>query len=190
MILGNGASGFQTPVTFPVPDSQGIIKVGDLTGDGFADLLVLVSSANVNQVLLFVSNGSGGFTGSVDVGAPANVDLPTSADFDGDGDIDLVWSRLGEGVGIQLNGGSGNFAAPFYLSTWQVSQPVVADFNGDGRPDLALMTGGALQSQVLVFLNTCDKPPADLALTLQPPAGHGGRGHRRSRTASRSSTTG
>ena len=51
------------------------------------------------------------------------------------------------------------------------SQPIVADLNGDGRPDLALTVGDAFlgQSQVLVFLNTCDQPPADLAVTLNGP---------------------
>ena len=170
IILGNGATGFQTPVAIPIPDSHGIIKVGDLSGDGVADLIVLTESTNINRLLLIVGNGSGGFAAPVDIGAATNVDFPASGDLDSDGDLDLVWSRLsGGGLGIQLNNGSGTFGAPFYLSTPSVSQPLIADLNGDRRPDLALTVGRSLQSQVLVFLNTCDQPPADLAVSLQGP---------------------
>ena len=38
------------------------------------------------------------------------------ADFDSDGDVDVVWDRVGGGVGIQLNNGTGVFAAPIYLA--------------------------------------------------------------------------
>jgi len=171
ILLGNGASGFQPPTTIPVPDASGIVKVGDLTGDGFADLIVGTVSATASQLLLFAGNGAGGFAAPVPVGSPLIDDAPAVGDLDSDGDLDLVWARSGGGVGIQLNDGTGTFAAPFYLSSPQTSQPVIADFNGDGRPDLALPIGGPFlrQGQVLVFLNTCDQPPADLAVALQGP---------------------
>ena len=111
---------------------------------------------------------------AVTVGDPALTnDAPATGDLDSDGDLDFVWARTGGGVGIQLNDGLGNFAAPFYLSSLPASQPIIADLNGDGRPDLVLPAGAPFlgQSQVLVFLNTCDRPPADLAITLEAPAG-------------------
>ncbi|HEY7502375.1 MAG TPA: FG-GAP-like repeat-containing protein, partial [Vicinamibacterales bacterium] len=169
IILGNGASGFQPPVSIAVPGVTGVLKVGDLTGDGFPDLLVGTPDA----IALLVNNGSGGFAAPVATSIPnelVNESLAVS-DFDSDGDRDFVWSRVGGGIGIQLNDGTGTFAAPFFISS-PANQVVVGDFNGDRRPDIAALAGGTLglQSQVLIYLNTCDRPPADLAITLQGPA--------------------
>ncbi len=171
--LGNGASGFQPPATMALPDISGVVKVGDLTGDGFPDVVVGTVSATTSQLLILAGNGTGGFTPAGTVGSPELTDdAPAAGDLDSDGDLDLVWARSGGGIGIQLNNGFGTFAAPFFLSTPQASQPIVADLNGDGRPDIAVPVGSPFlgQSQVLVFLNTCDQPPADLAVTLQGPA--------------------
>ena len=103
------------------------------------------------------------------MGDDATDESPVVGDLDSDGDIDLVWPREGGGIVIQLNDGTGTFATTLYLATPPISLPVVADFNNDGRPDIVAPLGGAFQSQVLVFLNTCDQPPADLAVTLQGP---------------------
>ena len=158
-----------------MPNISGVAKVGDLTGDGFPDLLVgTVPPAAAEDVRIYVGNGTGGFTPSATVGDFALTnDAPATGDFDSDGDLDLAWSRTGGGVGIHLNDGLGNFAAPIYLASLPASQPIIADLNGDGRPDLVLPAGAPFlgQSQVLVFLNTCDRPPADLAITLEAPTG-------------------
>ena len=170
IILGNGAAGFQPPTTIPITDISGIIKTGDLTGDGFADLILGSVPPTGAELHLYVGDGLGGFTQSVMIGDPALTDgAPAVGDLDSDGDLDVVWGRSGGGVAIQLNNGSGTFAAAIYLASPQVGQILVADYNGDGRPDLALPIGDAPQSQFLVFLNTCDQPPAELAVTLTGP---------------------
>ena len=170
IIFGNGAAGFQPPTTLPITDISGIIKTGDLTGDGFADLILGSVPPTGAELHLYVGDGLGGFTQSVMIGDPALTDgAPAVGDLDSDGDLDVVWGRSGGGIAIQLNNGSGTFAAPIYLASPQVGQILVADYNGDGRPDLALPIGDAPQSQFLVFLNTCDQPPAELAVTLSGP---------------------
>ena len=172
-ILGNGAAGFQAPSSLSVPNIAGFVKVGDLTGDGFPDLIVgIFPPTGTGELRIFVGNGTGGFTPGGLAGDPALTnDAPVSGDLDSDGDLDLVWARTGGGVGIQLNDGLGNFAAPFYLSSYQGSQPTIADLNSDGRPDIILPVGGPFlgESQFLVFLNTCDRPAADLAIAFQGP---------------------
>ena len=169
IIMGNGASGFQPPITIAIPGVSGVIKTGDLTGDGLADLIIGIVSPTENALRQMIGNGSGGFTMSVVVGDDTTDESPVVGDLDSDGDIDLVWPREGGGIVIQLNDGTGTFATTLYLATPPISLPVVADFNNDGRPDIVAPLGGAFQSQVLVFLNTCDQPPADLAVTLQGP---------------------
>ena len=169
IVLGSGASGFQPSTSIALLGASGVIKVGDLTGDGFSDLIVGIVSPTDNVLRLFVGNGSGGFTPSANIGGGEADESPVVGDLDSDGDIDLVWPREGGGIVIQLNDGTGTFTTTLDLATPPISLPVVADFNNDGRPDIVAPLGGAFQSQFLVFLNTCDQPPADLAVTLQGP---------------------
>ena len=76
------------------------------------------------------------------IGDPALTDgAPAVGDLDSDGDLDVAWGRSGGGVGIQLNNGSGTFAAPIYLASPQSGRSSSQIYNGDGRPDLALPIG-------------------------------------------------
>lgn len=76
-----------------------------------------------------------------------------SADFDGDGDIDLSVSPVDDaGVGIMTNDGSGNFSLTASYAT--AGKPIphdVADFNGDGHPDIVAVNEG--DNMVRVFIN-------------------------------------
>ncbi len=69
-----------------------------------------------------------------------------------------------------MNNGAGVFGVPIYFAGPPLASLSIGDFNGDGRLDVAGAVGGLQPSQVLVYLNTCDQPPADLALTLDGPA--------------------
>ncbi|HYX52573.1 MAG TPA: FG-GAP-like repeat-containing protein [Candidatus Limnocylindrales bacterium] len=118
-----------------------IAAVGDLNGDGKLD--VVVANGSLNNVGVFLNDGSGGLTAGkfFAVAHPANsVQL---ADFNSDGHLDiLVIEQVPAGTSpleVMLGDGTGNFAAPVAvpLTSATLSAAVVADFNGDGKADIA-----------------------------------------------------
>jgi FG-GAP-like repeat len=59
--------------------------------------------------------------------------LQGAADFDGDGDVDLLTVM----TGIYVNDGNGRFSPhPVLSPIWSYVAMVIADFNGDGLPDV------------------------------------------------------
>lgn len=104
-LLGNGDGTFSeasgSPLTTEV--SPLILTAADLTGDGFVD--ISVSHLFGETVSIFLGNGDGTFTSAP--GSPINMGSNpyclVAADFDGDGDIDLVSSQPGSNLSTLLN---------------------------------------------------------------------------------------
>lgn len=145
------------------PSAQGIISagrsasglgVGDLDGDGAADLVV--SHHDDLELLVLLSKGDGTFTAaptsarlSAPEGTPHSHNL-VLADVSGDGRLDLVQAQSERNVVLVLLGdGAGGFSAapgPPFAAGEHPYTVVVADLNEDGVPDLAApnMMGGDL----------------------------------------------
>jgi hypothetical protein len=144
-VLGNSTTGWlHNPNYAPPPPPN---KIGDITGDGKADLAWYYSGTTDMQVL--ASDGTtfnGGFSQK-----PAGV--PTwgaLADVNGDGKADLVWYYRSLGtVQVMLSDGA-NFNGP--SSTKTVGDPTwaaVGDVNGDGKADLAWYYAATNDMEVL-----------------------------------------
>jgi hypothetical protein len=85
------------------------------------------------------------------------------ADFDGDGDLDVVIADIGDWIAprftLMKNRGDGTFEAPVFVAMSGESADVVtADLDGDGDPDLAFCIGeyGTQGASVGVFFNNGD----------------------------------
>ncbi len=185
VLLGDGLGGFGPPTTYSTgscfPDcSPGTALVKDFNGDGFLDVVTEVGFPPAGSVSVSLGNGDGTFdpftlysTGGG--GGPNNT---VTADFDGDGNLDLATSNVSTGDTSVLTGnGDGTFNPGVVFATG--SGPVgleTADFNGDGKPDLAVANHTA--NTVSILLNTTADTtdptlnlPADITVEADGPDG-------------------
>ena len=156
-----------TKVDFTVGTSPNIAAIGDIDGDGKADLVSANVGATGISVLRNTSSSStissSTFATKVDFSGPAsgytsNVKL---ADIDGDGKLDVVTANPGAGsLSVYINtstSGSISFATRVDIS--MLATPIVlaiADFDGDGKPDIATANGnnGSSVYNISTILNT------------------------------------
>ncbi|HZI33185.1 MAG TPA: VCBS repeat-containing protein, partial [Candidatus Binatia bacterium] len=135
------------------------VAVGDFDGDGTNDLAAAnfgTPSAPDGTVSILRGNGNGTFRPPVHYYAGAHPMFVATADFNGDGKLDLVVRNLiGFGVHVLLGNGDGTFQPPFGfggLNDSSFSAIAVGDMNADGKPDLALPNLG---DSISVMLNIC-----------------------------------
>ena len=121
--------------------------VGDFNADRKLDVVVASSGVQANSsqgsgVTVSVGNGDGTFT--LASGSPSAVGNSLSAivtaDFDGDGKLDLaVTDSAGNAVLILPGKGDGTFGMPTTIPVGNQPDAIVAgDFNNDGKLDLAV----------------------------------------------------
>ncbi len=146
ILLGDGAGRFvegsslathHQPRTFTTPS----VRLGDADGDGDQDLFVFGEDGVTDMLDLHLNDGSGRFGASarIAVGGGAQINQLRLADLDGDGDLDVA--RVGTGLEVLLNDGSGVFHSAFQRPG-VARNIVVVDVDGDGDDDLAFNGSG------------------------------------------------
>jgi uncharacterized protein (TIGR03437 family) len=138
------------------------LVIADLNNDGKPDFVVCAGygidvalgngDGNFRPLASFIPSGSG-------VNASAAL-ASIAADFDGDGNLDLVLYSE-SGIAILPGRGDGTFGPGRRITTPSLpaaGQLQVADLNGDGRPDLVVLSSKYLPSlaNVSVLLNNGD----------------------------------
>lgn len=128
---------------------------GDFNGDGFLDLAYVVHNGGTGNIVFYPGNGSGSFGSPVtSVGVTGNYPLiPTAADVNGDGRLDLlVPNFFGNSVSVLLGNGTGAFTPASPVSSGAEPQGTigVADVNRDGRLDFVVPLWGGRAAQVFL----------------------------------------
>jgi hypothetical protein len=129
VFLNRGKGVFSAPILAP-----GGLRIGDLNGDGLADLVGCMG----NSIQIWPGDGSGTFSSSslnIPIGVPCPSDVKI-VDLDRDGRLDIV------GTGFILYG-AGGFNFDLVSIPGRFDGPLlIGDFDGDGRLDIIETSSG------------------------------------------------
>ena len=143
------ASPFDPPVSYPLTYWAHGLSIGDVNGDGLADVAVAQGS-----LLLLLGNGSGLAAPQTIAHGSGQARYAAIEDVDGDGDRDLVvLIREGDAMIVVLrNQGDGSFGTPEPYGVPDVTHRLrIADVDRDGDPD-ALVMSGFIEGGILTVL--------------------------------------
>lgn len=124
------------------------LALADLNNDGHIDLVGTLGRPGFIGVRLRNATNTG-FDAVSSVGT-RSISSVTTADVDGDGDLDVLGKFGNQLIGYANNGSGLLTAGPVFSNNYGVNTVKVADFNNDGRADF--VSGGS--NFVSVYLNT------------------------------------
>jgi hypothetical protein len=157
--LGTGTGTFGSPVSYSTGTLPQSVISADFNNDGKADL----ATANASSISILLGTGTGTLGAKVDY-PTAGTDDPsgsrydiTSADFNGDGVIDLAATnrRVSGSASVFLGTGTGTFGPKTDFALGDSPESIVsADFNNDGKADLAAANSRDSSSSASILLGT------------------------------------
>jgi hypothetical protein len=176
VLLGEGDGTFAPPVAYLTGSQPFAVAVGDLDGDGDADL----AAANVSEpdVSVLLNRGDGTFAPAVDYPAGIGPIALVIGDINRDGALDLVVSNFHNAevhtVSVLLGHGDGTFAPPVaYFAGVAPTDLELGDLDRDGDLDLVVVDSFPVSGSLVVRIlpnrgNGSFGPPASYAAGAFP----------------------
>ena len=141
--LNQGNGTFGAPVDYHVGTYARGLSTVDLNGDGLRDVVALTIGNPAKAVVAVLLNQGGGSLGMRSKFTMAGSGYPgraiRTADFNGDGNLDVAVPRLQDGgVSVAFGDGTGRFGSSAnYPMPGFANHVDVGDINGDGNVDIA-----------------------------------------------------
>jgi len=156
VMIGNGDGTFQPAQTYNTggKGESPFLTVADANSDGKLDILI----AHGNTLAVLLGKGDGTFRSRIDSNAGTHLFDIVTADFNLDGNLDVLSAGgsggAGGNVGIMFGNGDGSYGSMVkYHSVRGPHGGNAADFNHDGYPDPVVTNG---YGSISTFLNNGD----------------------------------
>lgn len=141
LLFGNGAGGFSAPVTRASAGSY-YVALADVNHDGKLDVAVANwgGSDPAGTVSVYLGDGAGSLGSRTDYPTGGGAVWVALRDLNGDGNVDMVSTDVGENdVSVRLGSGDGTFGPrTTYATGSSPGWAVLLDTNRDGTLDLVV----------------------------------------------------
>ena len=156
VFYGDGLGNLTPPTTIPTSVGGGnMIRVGDVTGDGQLDAVVMSGqNYSIPELTVLEHDGAGGFFSGVEylIDSQNNADGFGIGDINGDGLQDVVMGAMAFGPNVlwlMTQDGSGGLVGPEIVVPSRTAYAVAStDLDGDGDDDVVLGQSGQIAAML------------------------------------------
>jgi Ca2+-binding RTX toxin-like protein len=155
VLLGKGTGEFRSPTNYSVGNAgvaPTATATGDFNNDKKLDIVVSNFSSSGKNVSVLLGDGEGAFKSRLDLttnGKPLSIQ---AADFNGDGNLDIVTPDFSTGLTtVWLGNGNGEFPAQVQSTVGiEPSSVALGDIDNDKKLDFIAINSGSSSAAVLL----------------------------------------